>query len=155
MKLEQFGIHMEEGKYHEAMTFTVALLFNVIHQKTGDYLKKYDLNPSKLNILMAIRYHGKKEGLRQVELSKHLLLTPSNMTKMIDKLQKEGLVNRVNLDGDRRVNIIKISKKAEALLDSLWGGFNALLMDMAKDMNKAEQKQLANLMANWFMALVK
>jgi len=37
------------------------------------------------------------------------------MTKMIDKLQKEGMVTRVNLHGDRRVNMIKIITGVEPL----------------------------------------
>jgi len=155
MSLAQYGIYREQGKEQEAIIYTTALLYNILNQRMTAYLKDYHLNPGKLNILVAIRHHGKKEGLRQVEISKHLILTPSNMTKMIDKLEKEGLVTRSALAGDRRVNIIQISDKAEKLLNSLWDGLQKVMKEMLEDLGSAKQKKLADSLTEWFEAMVR
>jgi len=148
--LRTFGIHKGEGKYHEEIIYSLALLYNILSNKISKYLKNYDLTTGKLNILMAVKHHGGEKGIRQVEISKHLIVTPSNMTKMIDKLEKESLVTRLSLKGDRRVNIVKISPKGSQLLDKLWEGYNEQLKEVLKGLPPLHQKQLAGLLTEWF-----
>jgi DNA-binding MarR family transcriptional regulator len=128
-------------------------LYSLISDSIESYLKPYDLSIGKLNILIAIKHHGGHEGIRQVQISQHLIVTPSNMTKMIDKLESEGLVTRSALEGDRRVNIVRITKKGVDLLDSLWDGYANLLKSCLACMSKTRQKQLASLLIEWFEEL--
>ena len=72
------------------------------------------------------------------------------MTKMIDKLEKEEMVIRGALEGDRRVNIVKITKKGSDLLDSVWEGYNTQLKEQIHCLSKDKQKQLATLLVEWF-----
>ncbi len=148
--LSKLGFSKGEGRYHEEIVYSLALLYNVVSSDITNYLKDYDLSIGKLNILIAIKHHGGEEGIRQVEVSKHLIVTPSNMTKMIDKLEKDKLVTRSALEGDRRVNIVKITKKGSDLLDSMWEGYDARLKYAIRGMNKNKQKQLAGLLTEWF-----
>lgn len=39
---------------------------------------------------------------------------------MLDKLEKDNLVTRISMPGDRRVKRIKITKKGSDLLDMVW-----------------------------------
>ena len=148
--LETFGISKGEGKYHEEIIYSMALLYNIVNADIANYLKEYDLTIGKLNILVAVKHHGKDEGIPQVGVSKHLIVTPSNMTKMIDKLEKDKLVVRSALQGDRRVNIIKITKKGSDLLDLIWEGYNQILKNSISCMNQDKQKQLSGLLTEWF-----
>ena len=148
--LSKFGIFKGEGRYHEEIVYSLALIYNVISGDITNYLKGHDLSMGKMNILIAIKHHGGDEGIRQVEVSQHLIVTPSNMTKMIDKLENERLVTRSALVGDRRVNIVKITKKGSDLLDSIWEGYNDQLKQATGSLNKDKQKQLASLLTEWF-----
>jgi len=151
--LSIFGVSNGEGKHHEEIIYSLALIYNIISDKTEHYLKNYDLSLGKMNILIAVKHHGGKEGIRQVEISKHLIVTPSNMTKMIDKLEEGRLVERLALKGDRRVNIVRITKKGSDLLDSLWGGYNETLKGFLAGLGKERQKQLSGLLVDWFEKL--
>ncbi len=153
MRLEQYGINPDSNKIHEESVYTLALLYNVINHRITNYLKPYGLNPSKLNFLLALRHHGAKEGLRQVELSRHLILSPSNMTKIIDQMSKSGLVSRVSATEDRRANLIKTTAKADKLIDSCWDGFQSLLHDLSKDFGDRKQKQFMQLSSEWLKKL--
>ena len=148
--LSTFGVSKGEGKYHEEIIYSLALLYNIVSSDIANYLKKHDLTIGKLNILIAIKHHGGAEGIRQVEVSKHLIVTPSNMTKMIDKLEADQFVVRSALKGDRRVNIVKITKKGSHLLDSLWDGYNDRLKNTINCLNRDKQKQLGQLLMEWF-----
>jgi len=88
-----------------------------------------------------------------VEVSKHLIVTPSNMTKLIDKLEGEGFVVRSACEGDRRVNVVKVTKKAEELLDRLWGLYIEKLHKFMEPLSKKEQDALAALLVKWLAAL--
>ena len=152
--LKQYGIYTGQGKTHEEIIYTTALIYNLANTKISNYLKNYDMSLGKLNILIAIKHHGGVDGLPQVKLSKHLILSPSNMTKMIDILEEEGFVTRSALDGDKRVNIVRITKKAHDVLDSLWDGFQNTMKELVGGLNDTKQKQLSGLLIEWFGELV-
>ena len=149
-ELQTFGVYKGEGKYHEEALYSLALLYNIISTDISHYHKKYNLTIGKFNVLTAIKHHGGDKGISQVEVSKHLIVTPSNMTIMIDKLEKDGLVKRCPLSGDRRVNIAKITRKGSGLLDRLWPGYNETLKKQMKDISKDKQKAIAVLLVEWF-----
>jgi MarR family 2-MHQ and catechol resistance regulon transcriptional repressor len=149
-ELHTFGVYKGEGKHQEEALYSMALLYNIISTDISHYLKKYNLTIGKLNVLITIKHHGGDKGIRQVEVSKHLIVTPSNMTNMIDKLEKESLVKRCPLAGDRRVNITKITRKGSDLLDKLWPGYNEVLKNQMKDLSKDKQKAIAALLVEWF-----
>ena len=151
--LKRYGINKGEGHEHEEILYTIAFLYNIIGNEIARYLAQHNLTVGKLNILIAIKHHGGEKGIRQVEVSKHLIVTPSNMTKMIDKLEKEGLVERSALKGDRRVNIVKVTPKGAGLLDSIWESYNVQLKKAVSPLNKVKQKQLAALLTEWFEKL--
>ena len=152
--LKTFGVQEGQGKYYEEAVYSLALLYNVIDREMSGYLKDFDLTLGKLNILLAVRHHGKEEGIRQVEVSKYLIVTPSNMTKLIDKLEKDGLVARSSLKGDRRVNILKVTDKGTKLLDRVWEGYNAKLKNLVSRLDKNKQKHLASLLMEWLEGLI-
>jgi DNA-binding MarR family transcriptional regulator len=154
-RLQTFGVSQGEGKYHEEAIYSLALIYNIIHSDIASYLKDFQLTPGKLNILIAIKHHGQDKGIRQVEISRHLIVTPSNMTKLVDKLEKEGLVTRSSLEGDRRVNIVQITDKGKALLEQIWEGYNNRLKALFAKVEPNKQKLLSSLLIDWFEILQK
>lgn len=155
VNLSQYGIIADGQKMHEELIYTTALIYNLLNSEIATYLAPHDMTPGKLNVLVAIKHHGGKDGLPQVQISRHLIVTKSNMTKHLDKLEKEGLITRSARPGDRRVKIVRITAKAERLLDSIWEDYNAHLKQLTGKLNRNKQKQLANLLVDWFGTLVE
>ncbi len=153
--LDTLGVETGQGKYYEEAIYSLALIYNVITDEMTAYLSDYDLTPGKFNILLAVKQQGGKEGISQVDVSKRLIVTPSNMTKLIDKLEKDGLVTRSALEGDRRVNILKITPQGVKLLDSVWDGYNTRLQKLISSLAGNQQKILASLLVTWLENLRK
>ena len=149
MDFKTFGIDVGKGKHHEEAIYSIGLLYNLLSAQVESYLQQYHLTAGKLNVLVAIRHHGGDQGLSQVEISKHLIVSPANMTKLLDKLEHEGFVTRGAQEGDRRVKIIRITSKAEKLLDQLWPGYLKTLETLGAKLNQKDQKQLASLLTGW------
>ncbi len=60
-----------------------------------------------------------REIMKMRELSDALSLTSSTMTRMIDNLVKEGLVERGHEPRDRRLVIVKLTNEGKRLTDNI------------------------------------
>ena len=74
--------------------------------------KQYGLTgPQSLVLRMLI----KKGSLSSAELSRQMYVTPSNITGIIDRLEKKGFVERIRKPGDRRVALITLTRSGQEL----------------------------------------
>ena len=154
-ELNKYGITIGRGKPYEEALYSLALLYNICSSQITVFLKKYNLSIGKFNILLAIKTHGGEKGLSQVDISKHLIVTPANMTKMIDKLEKEGLVHRSAMAGDRRVNIIKVTKRGNSLIDGMWMAYSNEMQGLMSQLSIHDQEVIAEKLVKWLKTLVK
>jgi DNA-binding MarR family transcriptional regulator len=56
--------------------------------------------------------------LRRVDLAERVLLTPSGITRLLDGLERSGLVSKAACDSDARVVYAKLTEKGAKRLDS-------------------------------------
>ena len=150
--LKTFGIE-DKDEHFKKIVYGLVLTYKIIYDEISAFLQGYNLSPGKFNILMVIKHQGKDSGIPQVDIGNHLILTASNMTKLIDKLEKERLVTRSSLSGDRRVNIVRITKKGSDLLDRVWDGYNHRLLKLTAHVNKRDQKFLSKILISWLQAM--
>ncbi len=144
--LKAFGIEVGKDKYYEEIVYSTALLYNLIEAKVSTHLAAFNLTTAKFNVLIILQHQAGHDGMSQVDISKHLIVTASNMTRLLDKLEKEGLAQRSALKNDRRVKTIKITSKGSQLLDRAWPGYVDVLKILAQSLSLNEQKILAGLL---------
>ena len=78
--------------------------------------KQFGLTGPQSSVLRTLTSYG---PLSSASLSKRLYVTPSNITGIIDRLEKKGLVERVKKEGDRRVALITLTEKGTELSQTL------------------------------------
>lgn len=147
--LKKFGIEINSENYFEGTIYGVACAYSLIERKISDHLRPFDLTPAKFNALMVIKHRGKDEGLSQVQIGRKLIVTESNMTRLLDRLNNDGFIERFPQKNDRRVNLIKITKKGSDLLDLVWPGYYQKIREIAGYLNTQEQKQLSSQLIKW------
>jgi DNA-binding MarR family transcriptional regulator len=79
-------------------------VLHVAHELEGrieSALSQVDLSLPKLGVLRILA--DAKEPLPLSQLAEHSRCVRSNMTQLVDRLEADGLVRRVNDDADRRV----------------------------------------------------
>jgi DNA-binding MarR family transcriptional regulator len=59
------------------------------------------------------------EGLKMNELSRRMMVTGGNVTGITDQLVAEGLVDRVNVEGDRRAFRIRLTPKGRKAFNAM------------------------------------
>ncbi len=146
---KSYGINAGQGKYFDEAFYGVAILYNLLYNEIFSYLDQYDLTPAKFNILITIKNQGKDGGINQVELSKRLIVSPSNMTRMLDRLEREKLVVRTAQANDRRVKVIKITERGTKLIDTVWSGYQECLSKISVKIKDVDTKMLADGVKKW------
>jgi DNA-binding MarR family transcriptional regulator len=95
---------------------------------TGDLLKKrarqffsaYNITDVQFNLLELLYYQADLEvGLTQQKLSRMFRVNQSNITSLIDRMEKAGLVERTDVPGDRRYYAIKLTAEGKRILEEL------------------------------------
>lgn len=153
--LERFGVEIGRDNLSEGAIYGVASVYLTIERLISDYLRDFDMSPAKFNALMVLKHKGGKKGLSQIDIGRHLIVTASNMTRLLDRLYKEGLIERYAQEGDRRVNLIKITQKGSSILDKIWPGYYKKLTEMAGQLQVQELKQLSGILIHWFVKIEK
>jgi DNA-binding MarR family transcriptional regulator len=78
------------------------------------FFSRWELSPSQFNILNLL--HAQPEGCSQSELSRDLIMHRSNVTGLIDRLEKRGLVRRLNEPEDRRIYRVVLTAPGRKLV---------------------------------------
>ncbi len=116
----ELGIRDGKDRLREELLYNLALSYVLIEKEIEKVLDSFGLSAVKMNALLMIKHVGKEKGLSQVDISQRMIVTAGNITRLIDRLEKEGWVERVADTEDRRVNLIKITRKGSDLLVKAW-----------------------------------
>lgn len=116
----ELGIKGGKDRIKEEILYSIISCHGLIELEMGRVLQPYGLSPVKMNALMMIKHIGGAKGLPQVDVGRRMIVTAGNITRLIDRMEKDGFVERVAQLKDRRVKLIKITKKGSELLDRVW-----------------------------------
>lgn len=120
------------------------LRFNLIsHKRLEANLEKLDLTPPQFYVLATIGYAG---GLPFGEIGEKLMVTVSNLTGIVDRLEEKGLVVRDRDVRDRRVVRVRLTDKGTKLYKSTIPFFEKGVAEFFVPLTKAQQKELASLL---------
>ena len=78
------------------------------------FFERWDLGPSQFNVLNLLLENP--DGLTQTELSRQLIMHRSNITGLVDRLEKRGLVRRQEVAADRRAYQVVLTQAGAELL---------------------------------------
>jgi DNA-binding MarR family transcriptional regulator len=78
------------------------------------FFERWDLSPSQFNVLNLL--HLNPDGLSQTDLSLQLIMHRSNLTGLVDRLEKRGLVTRREVAADRRAYSVVLTSAGTRLL---------------------------------------
>ena len=101
-----------------------------------------DLTYSQFAVLEALYHLG---PLTQGEVSQKVLKSGSNMTTVIDNLERHGLVRRERDAKDRRVIHIHLTEAGKGKVEAVLPGHVAALVDEFRVLSAKEQEMLGKL----------
>jgi MarR family 2-MHQ and catechol resistance regulon transcriptional repressor len=105
-------------------------------------LKDFRLTESQFAVLEAVYHLG---PLAQGELCRKILRSGSNLTTVVDNLERDGLVRRDRDQYDRRIQIVSLTTKGQELLAVALPVHVARVTRTMGALTADEQRQLARL----------
>src|SRR4029079_3552054 len=126
------------SKYCQCLYFSSNALARKIEKLANDSWKKVGLSPSHAYLLMlAIE----EPGIQPSALVRQLLLTPSTITRLMEKLEEKKLVVRTN---EGKVTNVYPSPKAKSMLPELKECLNHFYQNYAAILGKDESSKMVN-----------
>jgi DNA-binding MarR family transcriptional regulator len=114
---------------------------NKSNQMSNDFLKRFDLTTAQFDALMQIRTY---QPLTQMVLAEKVTVTQGGISRMLDRLEKEGYIVRKQ---DWKTKTISLTEKAEAILEQAMPEQLAFQTSFFNDvLNEEEQQTLYELM---------
>jgi DNA-binding MarR family transcriptional regulator len=93
--------------------------------------------------MMMLKHHGGADGLSQARLSEMMMVNRANVTGLVDRLEKAGMVRRTATD-DRRYNMIKLTDKGDTILKEADPAYGREVRQVMSGLTKAEIKDLVS-----------
>ena len=97
----------------------------VLQRQVVELLKMSDLSLAQYNVLRVLRGAG-APGLACGEVGSRLIRHDPDITRLVDRLEKRGLIERTRDTRDRRVVLGRITQKGLALLADIDDPMDAL-----------------------------
>jgi DNA-binding MarR family transcriptional regulator len=111
----------------------------------GQALKPYDITPTQYNVLRILRGAG-PEGLCRHEVGSRLIREVPDVTRLLDRMEDQGLIERARKGRDRRYVTTTITKKGLELVRDLQDTVDGLHRDLLGHMDRAQLRTLVSLL---------
>ena len=135
---ERKGVQLPEG----AIVYALARTYGLVMRRLAKVYKRFGLSAVSFNLLVLLQ-RGKDPGsLTQHAVSERLVVSPSDMTGLIDRLQRKGLVRRVP-GKDRRTNLLRITPRGTRVVDEAWPHHAEEIKRLCRILNGRETHVLA------------
>jgi DNA-binding MarR family transcriptional regulator len=105
----------------EQLVLNLMLTTRVVEESWAQYLKRAEgISPSQYNILRILR-GARPKAARISEIADRMVTRDPDVTRLVDRLIKQGLARRERDSEDRRVVLVEITAAGLALLSRLDG----------------------------------
>jgi DNA-binding MarR family transcriptional regulator len=127
---------------HEAL-LNVYYTASCLKKKADQFFAPFGLTDVQFNLMMLVRHQsGEEGGLSQAQLSAMMLVNRANITSLVDRMEKAGLVERTDSPTDRRYNIVKLTAKGRKLLDEVEPLYGREIRKAMAALKDTDQKKL-------------
>ncbi|HEU0298151.1 MAG TPA: MarR family transcriptional regulator [Longimicrobium sp.] len=106
------------GSLEEEAYLNIQRTANALSQRIAELLRGHDLTPAQYNVLRILRGAG-EHPLNASDIAGRMITRDPDVTRLVDRLEKRGLVERWRCTEDRRVVWTRISPGGRELIDPL------------------------------------
>ena len=86
-------------------------------QVRGQLREQFDTTLPRFDLMAQLERNP--DGLKMNELSRRMMVTGGNVTGITDQLVTEGLVERVDVEGDRRAYRVRLTTRGRKTFDEM------------------------------------
>lgn len=144
LKQEKFsGVEQE-------VVLNLLVAANYLRSKLDTICSNFKITLPQFNVLRILK-GAHPDGYPRGEIIRRMVEPAPDVTRLIDRLIKEGLVERYDSKEDRRLSLARITKKGIALLTKINPEIDKFLLDYSSMLTKAEKEILSNLLEKLYV----
>lgn len=128
-----------KDRRHEAIV-SVVRTAHALTAAGAALFREFGLTEAQFNVLFVLK-HRERE-LTQSDLGRRLVVTRASITSVLDKLESKKLVQRLNVEGNRRIYHVVLTKAGRALVDRVEPIYRDRLQAVTRDFSESECQQL-------------
>lgn len=128
----------------EAMV-AVLRAYGTLQRLMEPYFAQFDLTPPQFQVL-CIASHFKDEPPTQRQLARELYVSFPNVTVLLKRLERKGLIERNGNPADRREKRVRVSARGKELLERIWQVHQQQMDLVMKGLTPSERKEMARLL---------
>lgn len=119
-------------------------LMTMIRREAEARMAEHDLTDAQWKPLMLLK-NGRASTA--IELAREMDVDAGAVTRMVDRLEAKGMIERVRSDEDRRVVHLRLTRSGETTAEQVPHVLAAVNNDFLRGFSEAEWKQLRKLLA--------
>ncbi|HYY43804.1 MAG TPA: MarR family transcriptional regulator [Actinomycetota bacterium] len=124
-----------------ALTFT-----NMVEQRVRTRLRvDFGVTLPRFDVMAAL-YDAPEEGLSMGEVSRRLKVSNGNVTGIVERLKKEGLIQRRTKPDDRRSQLVRLTDSGRTTFEEMAEAHEGWIASMLSGLSEEEVEQLKNLL---------
>lgn len=131
LKQEKFSSHEQEA------VLNLFLANNYLKKKMDEVCSGFSITNAQYNVLRILR-GAYPEGYPRCEIIPRMIDQAPDVTRIIDNLEKQQLIVRLNSSEDRRLSITRITEKGLDILRQMEDGINAINKHLTGTLTDAE-----------------
>jgi len=145
---------MQEN-WHEAATTETGVILGLIRlndivlERTAKIIAEFGLTQAAFEVLVTLRSLPEPRQLTPTRLYRSILITSGGMTKVLKKLEKDGLIERLINKDDQRSKLVKLTTAgvqcAERSMESVSANDKKIL---SQALSTSQVSQLRNILLN-------
>jgi MarR family 2-MHQ and catechol resistance regulon transcriptional repressor len=121
----------------------LARCYSMFSRAVACKVQDYGLTTPQFGVLEALHHLG---PMTLGDLADKLLVTGGNVTYVMDRLEEQGLVQRVRSPEDRRIIQAKLTDKGKALIAEVFPGHGEYIERLAGHLAESEQEEMRGLL---------
>lgn len=125
----------------EEFLLTLKRTADVLFAKADELFRKHGISETQFNVLRILRGAG-ETGRRCGEIADRMVTRDPDITRLLDRMEKGGLIRRERDGKDRRVVITKITKQGLQLLAKLDKPINDLNVELLRGVSQRKLREL-------------
>lgn len=123
---------------------SVVVAADYLTQQTDEILNSHGITGDQYNVLRILR-GAQPDGLARGEITERLMRRSPDTTRMLDRLERAGLVERRPGIHDARLSIARITTPGLELLDTVDPEIERVMEEATASLTPAQLRQLAKL----------
>lgn len=133
----------QESKFtpHQEAMLNLLVAADAVRAELDRACEEVGLTHAQYNVLRIVR--GAADGRSRTEIATRMLDRAPDVTRIIDRLEQRGLIERSRGDQDRRQSIARITKAGRALLEEIDPRIRKVHEWLGEKISRADARELS------------